>query len=286
MQPCCDVFQIKDGNVVSFLCYLAATALLGQLGMLGNLGVALALIGCLQFPVRMPMIERRSLDKLPVEDLGWLKVRRHVVCSDEGDLSPGGWGCMRAWNEEEVTSNAGFGPEKYANIEIITYVCEGAVTHRDSFGSEVKVKTGNVQVLSAGTGIRRGEYNLEPASARIFRIWIAPASPGGAPAWGVHPCPPEQAAGCFVPIASGFRSDREALPIRGRARVLKAKLRSGQTITYVFRKLRLAYLVSSSGVVDINGVRICARDGAAIKDEDLVTITAIEEADLVMVDVH
>ncbi len=86
-------------------------------------------------------------------------------------------------------------------------------------------------------------------------------------------------------LASGFDSDHDALPIRACARVLNAKLQVGESINYVLREPRLAYLVPSSGSVDVNGVRIHARDGAAIKDVDIVTITAIEDADVVMVDV-
>jgi redox-sensitive bicupin YhaK (pirin superfamily) len=193
---------------------------------------------------------------------------------------------MRVWNDEEIAPDAGFALEKHANIEIITYVCEGTVTHRDGFGSEGRIEAGSIQVLSTGTGIRHGEYNLEHASARIFRIWIAPAASGGAPAWGIQPCSSAEASGCFVAIASGFESDREALPIRACARVLRARLKVGETVDYVLRELRLAYLVPSSGVVDVNGVRIRARDGAAIKEVDRFTITAIEDADVVMVDVH
>ena len=193
---------------------------------------------------------------------------------------------MRVWNDEEIAPDAGFALEKHANIEIITYVYEGTVTHRDGFGNEGRIEAGSIQVLSAGTGIRHGEYNLEQAPARIFRIWIAPASSGGAPAWGIQPCSLAEASGCFVAMASGFESDREALPIRAGARVLRAKLKVGETVDYVLRELRLAYLVPSSGVVDVNGVRIRARNGAAIKGVDRVTVTAIEDADVVMVDVH
>ena len=231
------------------------------------------------------MIERRSFDELPVEDLGWLKIRRHFFCGQNGP-SLGGWGCMRGWNDEEIAPDAGFASEKHANIEIITYVRQGTVTHRDSLGNEGRIEAGNVQVLSAGTGIRYAEYNPEQASVRIFRIWIAAASSGGSPAWGIHPCPPADSTGCFAAIASGFESEPDALPIRACARVLNAKLKPGEFIEYVLRESRLAYLVPSSGVIDVNGVKICARDGAAIKDVELVTITAIQDADVVMVDVH
>jgi redox-sensitive bicupin YhaK (pirin superfamily) len=236
--------------------------------------------------MRTLMIERRPFDQLPSEDLGWLKARRHFSSTAKDDPSRSGFGCMRVWNDEEIAPNAGFALQVRANIEIIIYVREGTVTHRDSLGNEGRIDAGSVQVVSAGTGIRHAEYNLEQASARIFQIWITPASSGGSPAWGVQPCSVAERSGCFSAIASGFDSDREALPIRASARVLNTKLKRGESIEYVLREPRLAYLVPSTGTVDVNGVRIHARDGAAIKDVDIVTITAIEDADVVMVDVH
>jgi redox-sensitive bicupin YhaK (pirin superfamily) len=232
------------------------------------------------------MIERRPFDQLPSEDLGWLKARRHFSSVAKDDPLRSGWGCMRVWNDEEIAPNAGFALQAHANIEIIIYVCAGTVTHRDSLGNEGRIEEGNVQVVSAGTGIRCAEYNLEPASARIFQIWIAPVSRGGSPAWGVQPCFLAGRPGCFEAMASGLDSDRDALPIRARARVLNARLRVGESIEHVLHEPRLAYLVPSTGTVEVNGVRIYARDGAAIKDVGTVTITAVEAADVVMVDVH
>jgi quercetin 2,3-dioxygenase len=232
------------------------------------------------------MIEHRPFNQLPSEDLGWLKARHHFSSTAKDDPSRSGWGCIRVWNDEEIAPNAGFALQARANIEIVIYVREGTVTHRDSLGNEGRIEAGNVQVVSAGTGIRHAEYNLEPATARIFQMWITPASSGGSPAWGVQPCPMADRSGCFVAIASGLDRDPDALPIRACARVLNAKLQPGEYIEYVLRESRLAYLVPSKGTVDVNGVRIHARDGAAIKDVDIVTITAIEDADVVMIDVH
>src|SRR3984893_5678576 len=230
------------------------------------------------------MIERRPFDELPSEDLGWLKARRHLSAAAQDDPSRSGWGCMCVWNDEEIAPNAGFALQVHANTEIIIYVREGTVTHTDNLGNEGRIEAGNVQVVSAGPGIRHAEYNLEQASARIFQIWITPASSGGSPAWGVQPCPVAERSGCFVAIASGLDSDCDALPIRACARVLNAKLKVGESIEYVLREPRLAYLVPSSGTVDVNDLRIHARDGAAIKDVDIVTVTAIEDADVVMVE--
>ena len=232
------------------------------------------------------MIERRPFAQLPSEDLGWLKAWRHQSCVGLDDPARRGWGALRVWSDHEIAPNAGFALHPHANIEIITYVREGTVTHRDSLGNEGRIEAGSVQVVSAGTGIRHAEYNLEQEPARIFQIWVAPTSPGGSPAWGAQPCPKTERPGCFVAIASGLESDRDALPIRACARVLNAKLMIGESTEYVLREPRLAYLVPSKGIVDVNGVRIHARDGAAIKDVDIVTITAIEGADVVMVDVQ
>ena len=231
------------------------------------------------------MIERRPFDDLPGEDLSWLKNRRHFFPAGHSDRTWDAWGCIRAWNDEEISSSAGFGMQMHANIEIITFVREGAITHRDSLGNEGRIGTGNMQVVSAGTGLRHAEYNMEQSPARIFQIWIAPRSLGGSPAWGIQPCPKAERSGCFVAIASGDDSDVDALPIRASARVLNAKIEAGCPVEYALCKPRLAYLVPSSGIVDVNGERIYARDGAAIRDVDIVRVTAIEDADVVMVDV-
>ena len=231
------------------------------------------------------MIECRPFHQLPGEDRGWLKAKRHFCLAAQDGHVRRGWGSLRIWNDDEIAPDAGFPPHAHANMEIITYVREGTVTHRDSLGNEGKTKAGDVQVISAGTGIRHAEYNTEQVPALIFQIWITPDSNGGAPAWGAQPFPNADRSGRFVVFASGFESDIDALPIRARARVLGAKLEAGQTAEYALGERRHAYLVPASGTVEVNGVRIHARDGAAIKDAATVRIAAIEDADVIMVDV-
>jgi hypothetical protein len=231
------------------------------------------------------MIERRPFQELPGEDIGWLKARRHFSLATPDGQARRGCGYLRIWNDDEIAPYAGFPLHAHANMEIITYVREGTVTHRDNLGNEGKINAGEVQVMSAGTGIRHAEYNMEQVPARIFQIWITPDSNGGPPAWASQPFPKADYSGRFVPLASGFESDIDAMPIRARARVLGAKLKVGQSAEYALGERRHGYLVPSSGTVDVNGVRIHARDGAAIKDADIVAITAIEDADVVMVDV-
>jgi redox-sensitive bicupin YhaK (pirin superfamily) len=230
------------------------------------------------------MIERRPFNELAGADHGWLKARHHFSFAEHVDPARMGWGALRIWNDDEIAPNSGFPPHPHANMEIITYVREGAVTHRDSLGNEGRTEAGDVQVMSAGAGIRHAEYNLEQEPTRLFQIWITPSAEGGPPAWGSQPFPKADRSGRFVTLASGLGDDTDALPIRAHARVLGATLKAGETVEYALAERRHAYLVPASGAVEINGVRIGARDGAAIKDAALVSITALEDSEIVMVD--
>jgi redox-sensitive bicupin YhaK (pirin superfamily) len=135
------------------------------------------------------MIERRPFNKLGGEDRGWLNAKHHFSFGDYEDATRMGWGSLRVWNDDEIAPNAGFPPYPHANMEIITYVREGAVTHKDNLGNEERTEAGDVQVMSAGTGIRHAEYNLEQRPTRIFQIWITPSAKGGSPAWGRNRSP-------------------------------------------------------------------------------------------------
>lgn len=230
------------------------------------------------------MIERRPFNALGGAQYDWLNTRHHFSFADYHDPARMGWGGLRVWNDDEIAPGTGFPPHPHANMEIITYVREGAITHRDSMGNEGRTQAGDVQVMSAGTGIRHAEYNLEPAATKIFQIWILPTRAGGAPAWGAKPFPKGDRSGRFVILASGIANDNDALPIRADARVLGATLKAGEQAEYVLGAGRHAYLVPAAGAVEVNGVRIEARDGAAIKDVDVVKIAATEDSEIVLVD--
>jgi redox-sensitive bicupin YhaK (pirin superfamily) len=231
------------------------------------------------------MIERRPFSSLGGADHGWLKAKHHFSFASYHDPSRMGWGSLRVWNDDEIAGKSGFPPHPHSDMEIITYVREGAITHQDSLGNQGKTEAGDVQVMSAGTGVRHAEYNLESDTTKIFQIWIQPEQQGGPPAWGAKPFPKGDRQGRFVPLASGFDSDvGEALMIRTPARVAGATILAGETATYDLGPDRHAYLVSAKGAVEVNGVRLEPRDGAAIKDELLVTVKALEDAEVVLVD--
>lgn len=230
------------------------------------------------------MIERRPFDSLGGADHGWLDAKHHFSFAEYHDPRRMGWGTLRVWNDDTIAPDTGFPPHSHSDMEIITYVREGAITHEDDQGNRGRTPAGDVQVMSAGTGIVHAEYNLEPGTTRIFQIWIRPDRRGQPPAWGAKPFPKGDRAGRFVTLASGFESDEDALPIRTDARVLGAALKAGETAEYALGKGRHAYLVPATGSVDVNDVPLEARDGAAIRDVDVIRVTAWEDAELVLVD--
>ena len=230
------------------------------------------------------MIERRPLESLGGANHGWLDTKHHFSFADYHDPERMGWGALRVWNDDTIAPNTGFPPHPHADMEIITYVRQGAITHQDNLGNKGRTQAGDVQVMSAGSGIRHAEYNLEPETTRIFQIWIEPNRSGGTPSWGAKPFPKGDRSGRFVTLASGFEGDADALPIRTDARVLGATLKAGETVEYALGSERHGYLVPASGAVEVNGVRLDARDGAAIQKEATLKVTALEDAELVLVD--
>lgn len=230
------------------------------------------------------MIQVRSFSSLGGADHGWLKAKHHFSFGDYRDPERMNWGALRVWNDDTIAPNAGFPAHPHANMEIITYVREGAITHQDNLGNNGRTEAGDVQVMSAGSGIEHAEYNLESRPTKIFQIWIIPKSRGGEPRWGSKPFPKGERSGGFVALASGLPGDEDALMIRTDARVLGATLQAGAVARYAFEGARHGYLVPAKGAVEINGVRLESGDGAAIRDEASIEVTAIEETELVLVD--
>lgn len=229
------------------------------------------------------MIDVRPFNTLGGADHGWLNARHHFSFANYYDPNRMSWGRLRVWNDDEIAAQSGFPPHPHADMEIITYVRTGAITHEDSMGNRGRTGAGDVQVMSAGTGVRHSEFNLEDELTTLFQIWIETDKPGAKPDWGMKPFPKSDRSGKFRVLASGDPSD-EALNINADARVLGATLKAGESLTYSLAEGRRAYLVPAVGAVEVNGTALNARDGAAIMDEAEITITARDDAELVMVD--
>ncbi len=230
------------------------------------------------------MIELRPAASLGRFDFGWLDTTHHFSFGEYYDPQRMGWGGLRVWNDDEIAPGAGFPAHPHANMEIITYVRDGAVTHQDNLGNTGRTEAGDVQVMSAGSGIRHAEYNREKDPTRIFQIWIQPDQVGGAPSWGAKPFPRGDRSGRFVTLASGLPGDEDALPIRAKARVVGATIKAGETLVYDLGSHRHAYLVPAVGEIEVNGVRVPARDGLAATEVDQLVVTALSDAEVVLVD--
>lgn len=229
------------------------------------------------------MIDVRPFSSLGGADHGWLNAKHHFSFANYYDPARMGWGRLRVWNDDEIAAKSGFPPHPHSDMEIITYVRTGAITHEDSMGNRGRTGAGDVQVMSAGTGVRHAEFNLEDETTTLFQIWIETDRPGAQPGWGQREFPKSDRSGRFTVLASGIAGD-DALPINADARVLGATLKAGESLTYDLGPGRRAYLVPAVGAITVDGVELNARDGAAIADVDRITVTASADAELVMVD--
>ena len=230
------------------------------------------------------MIDRRPFGSLGGADHGWLKARHHFSFGEHHDPARMGWGAIRVWNDDEIAPQSGFPPHPHRDMEIVTYVRSGAITHKDSMGNTGRTGAGDVQVMSAGAGVRHAEYNLEDETTTLFQIWIHPREAGGAPGWGARPFPKGDREGGFQALASGLPGDGDALPIRADARVLGAALKAGERAVYDLSPDRHAYLVSAAGRLEVNGVALDPRDGAAVTGETRLEVVALDDAEVVLVD--
>ena len=228
------------------------------------------------------MIDIRPFNSLGHANHGWLDAHHHFSFASYHDPRRMGWGRIRVWNDDTIGAKSGFPPHPHRDMEIVTYVREGAITHQDSMGNKGRTAAGDVQVMSAGTGVTHAEYNLEDEQTTLFQIWIETDEPSAPPSWGAMPFPKESRSGAFQLLASGKAEDG-ALTINADARVLGAVVKAGDAITMDAEPERHLYLVAS-GRITVNGVAAEPRDGVAITGERTIEIKAQDDSELVLVD--
>jgi redox-sensitive bicupin YhaK (pirin superfamily) len=228
------------------------------------------------------MIDIRPFNSLGHANHGWLDAHHHFSFANYYDPARMGWGRIRVWNDDTIAAKSGFPPHPHRDMEIVTYVRTGAITHQDSMGNKGRTAAGDVQVMSAGTGVVHAEYNLEDEATTLFQIWIETDRPSAPPSWGAMPFPKDSRQGAFQLLASGDAGDG-VLTINADARVLGATVGAGQRIEIDADAGRHLYLVPS-GRVRVNGVEAGPRDGVAITGEERIAIDAEDDAELVLVD--
>lgn len=229
------------------------------------------------------MIELRPFASLGGGEHGWLHARHHFSFGDYRDPARVNWGALRVWNDDSIAPGAGFPMHEHEEMEIITYVRQGAITHSDSVGNCGRTDTGDVQVMSAGSGISHSEYNLEDEVTRIFQIWLLPSRHMAPPSWATRRFPRADRNGRFVVLASGYPEDAVALELRADARLLGVTLTAGQRVALELGAGRFAYLVPASGRVSINHVVAAAGDGVALRDVEALEIEALQDSEILIV---
>ena len=230
------------------------------------------------------MIDLRRFASLGHADHGWLNAAHHFSFGNYHDPSRMGWGRIRVWNDDTIAAQSGFPPHSHRDMEIITFVRSGAITHQDNLGNKGRTGAGDVQVMSAGSGITHAEFNLEAEPTTLFQIWIETDSQGGAPRWGQRAFPRSGRTGRWEVLASNAPDTDDALLIKADARVLAATLGAGETIELTLDPLRHQYLVAPTGRIEVNGTLAEPRDGLAITGETHLSATALDAAELVLVD--
>lgn len=227
------------------------------------------------------MIDIRPFATLGGFQNDWLHARHHFSFGAYRDDRRMGLGALRVWNDDQIAAGRGFDAHPHQDMEIITYVREGAITHRDNLGNEGRTEAGDVQVMHAGRGIVHAELNKETSETRIFQIWLMPNQQGVTPGWGAKQFP-VAGEGLRV-LASGMGQDGE-LPLFADGAVLAGRIGVGQTIRHKIAPGMSAYLVPAAGSVTVNGHKAGTRDGIVVTDETEITITAVEDAEIVLVE--
>lgn len=231
------------------------------------------------------MIQVEPFDRLGRFRNSWLNARHHFSFGGHHDPRRMGVGALRVWNDDEIAPGEGFDPHPHREMEIITYVREGAITHRDSLGNEGRTEAGDVQVMHAGTGITHAEYNLEPTATRIFQIWLMPNRHGVKPGWAARAFPKTGSETLTVLADGRADADANALPLYADGAVMVGTVAAGQIVRQALAPGRAAYLVPATGEITVNGIKVGTRDGVTITDETEIVIAAESDAEIVLVDV-
>lgn len=227
------------------------------------------------------MLTVYPFDQLGNADHGWLQARHHFSFSSYHNPKRMGFGALRVINDDIVQPGTGFATHPHDNMEIITYVRQGAITHRDSQGNEGRTTAGDVQVMSAGTGIRHSEYNHEDEATHLYQIWIEPNKRDIQPRWDAAQFPQQPVSEALNLLVSG--DGKAPLSIYQDATIHGGRILSGTVITHPIKNQ--AYILVAVGEVEIEGQMVRKGDGAQISGQSQIEITAGTDAELLVLDV-
>jgi redox-sensitive bicupin YhaK (pirin superfamily) len=217
-------------------------------------------------------------------DMGWLSTYWHFSFADYFDPANVNWGALRVFNDDVIRPGQGFGAHPHRDMEIVTYVLEGELEHRDNQGNTGVIHPGEVQVMSAGTGIVHSEYNhSKDRSVHLLQLWILPRTKGLKPRWEQRRFAAADRQGMLLPAVSAGNLPG-TLSIDQDARIYVSALPVGHAVHHKSRADRKAYLFVIGGGLTVNGIPLGSGDQARIADEPKLSLKATEEAELILLD--
>jgi len=227
------------------------------------------------------MITHYPYEQLGRANHGWLDARHHFSFANYYNPERLSFGTLRVINDDIIKAGSGFATHPHKDMEIITYVRQGAITHKDNQGNEGRTEAGDVQVMSAGTGIFHSEHNRETEDTTLYQIWITPNTTGVEPRWDSHQFPTESVNQELQLLVSG--DGKAPLQIHQDAFIYAGNLKHGQNIEQSI--VHQAYILLSSGSVEINGQLLNEGDGLEVSDVKRINIKALLDSQLLVLDV-
>jgi len=231
------------------------------------------------------MITKRDRDERGPTDAGWLKSMHTFSFGHYQDPEYMGFGPLRVINEDRVIPGAGFGEHGHSNMEIISYVLKGELAHKDSLGNGSSIKPGDVQIMSAGRGVRHSEFNGsdDEEEVHFLQIWIMPNVENEAPDYQEKSFDDEEMQNTFRVVVSP-NGENGSLTIKQDARMLAAKYEEGQEGEFRTQSGRKYWLQIAQGIAEVNGEKASAGDGFAIEDEEFIAIKSITNSEILLFD--
>jgi hypothetical protein len=230
------------------------------------------------------MIELRKAAERGHSNHGWLDSRHTFSFADYHDPRHMGFSVLRVINDDRVEPAAGFPTHGHRDMEIVSYVLEGALEHKDSLGTGSVIRPGEVQRMTAGTGVRHSEYNASRTEpVHFLQIWILPRAQGLVPGYEQKRFEPAELAGRLRLVASPDGRD-SSVTIHQDAQLYASRLGSGEHVSYTLAPGRRAYVHVARGAVTLNSARLAAGDGAGVSSESALTLAAEEPAEVLLFD--
>lgn len=227
------------------------------------------------------MIKVYPYQSLGAADYGWLNTHYHFSFADYYNPNRMGFGKLRVINDDVIQPGAGFPTHSHRDMEIITYVTQGAISHKDSQGNEGRTEAGDVQIMTAGTGILHSEYNRESIETKLFQIWIKPKTKNLEPGWKTHRFPKNKTLEQLSLLVSG--DGRAPLTINQDARIYAGNLTKAASINHQIKGS--AYLVVIEGRLTVDGVQLNQGDGAEITGTSDITLQPITDSKVLLIEI-